>query len=280
VRSARVLVQVAVCSVAVAMSLPGRVASAADDPRFTVRCAMSHRAKDDPIVHPGDHGASHWHDFAGNTGTDATSTPVSLRRRGDTTCSNPADRSAYWVPSLTVGGYRTEPSSVKAYYEEAGRGDAIIVAMPVGLRMIAGNERTTTPQPLERVAWDCGAGDDATAPAAVPPSCPDGELELHVRFPDCWASEDLDADDHRSHVAYQAGDGSCPPTHPVAIPRLRLKVVYESEGGRGAKLSSGSPVTAHADFVNAWKPAEQRRLLRDCILAGQVCDVSESRGRR
>lgn len=276
----RLLAPVVACSAAVGALLPGSVSGAADDPRFTVRCEMSHRAKDDPIVHPGKHGASHAHDFVGNTGTDATSTPRTLRRRGDTTCSNAADRSAYWVPSLTVAGYRTSPDSVKAYYEEAGRTGTAIVAMPPGLRMIAGDARATAPQSLDVVAWDCGAGEDQTAPVAEPPSCPDGELLLHVRFPDCWDGESLDAADHRAHVAYHGADGRCPPTHPVAIPRLRLKVAYESEGGRGAKLSSGSPITAHADFLNAWKPAEHHRLLRDCIIAGQVCDAAESRGRR
>ncbi len=259
----------------------GGIAAAAPsvDPRFTVRCEMSHRAKDDPIARPRQHGASHAHDFVGNKKTDASSTPKSLRKAPSTTCSNPADSSAYWMPSLTVGGYRTSPSSVKAYYEEAGRPDTAIVAMPFGLRMIAGDSRATAPQALAVVGWDCGAGEDQTTLAAEPPSCPDGELLLHVRFPDCWNGEVLDASDHRSHVAYHSADGTCPPTHRMAIPRLRLKVSYQSEGGRGAKLSSGAPVTAHADFLNAWEPQEQHRLLRACLIAGQVCDAMDSRGR-
>jgi hypothetical protein len=41
---------------------------------FAVRCDFSHRASDDPIVHPGDPGAAHSHDFFGNRSTDAFST--------------------------------------------------------------------------------------------------------------------------------------------------------------------------------------------------------------
>lgn len=42
--------------------------------QFVVECGFSHVATDDPIVHPGQPGASHEHVFFGNTTTDAAST--------------------------------------------------------------------------------------------------------------------------------------------------------------------------------------------------------------
>ncbi|MEI6403953.1 MAG: hypothetical protein WCP59_17400, partial [Actinomycetota bacterium] len=42
--------------------------------QFVVECGFSHAGTDDPIVYPGQPGASHEHVFFGNTGTDAAST--------------------------------------------------------------------------------------------------------------------------------------------------------------------------------------------------------------
>src|SRR3954447_8651468 len=69
---------------------------------FHVDCKFSHRAPDDPIVFPRGPGASHSHDFFGNTSTNAFTTPTSLRThvsncvRTNSTDREP-DRSAYWV---------------------------------------------------------------------------------------------------------------------------------------------------------------------------------------
>src|SRR5262249_1068020 len=57
-----------------------------DMPDFVVECPFSHRLADDPIVDPGQPGASHLHDFFGNIGVDASSTYASLRSTG-TTCT-------------------------------------------------------------------------------------------------------------------------------------------------------------------------------------------------
>lgn len=68
----------ALCLIVVAsVATPAR----ADGPaigQFVVRCGYSHSLPDDPIVFPGQQGASHLHDFFGNTATDAFSTQASL----------------------------------------------------------------------------------------------------------------------------------------------------------------------------------------------------------
>jgi hypothetical protein len=67
-----------------------------------------------------------------------------------------------------------------------------------------------------------------------------------VAFPDCWDGEHLDSDDHVSHTARSA-EGTCPETHPVAVPQLLLAITYPVTGaGHDLSLASGSVLTGHA----------------------------------
>ena len=91
--------------------VPAGPAPAALTAIFAVVCTFSHRLPDDPIVHPRQPGTSHSHDFFGNTTTDASSTYASLRA-GSTTCHNPEDTAAYWVPTLLVGTAAVAPSGL------------------------------------------------------------------------------------------------------------------------------------------------------------------------
>ena len=104
------------------------------------------------------------------------------------------------------------------------------------------------------------------------PDCPAGSyLVLSVLFPDCWDGHNLDSADHRSHLA-DASAGTCPASHPVAVPQLRLVVQYpDGVGGADVTLSSGGPQTAHADFFNAWNAESQARLVQDCINRAKKC---------
>ena len=77
-------------------------------PQFVVKCAFSHTAPNDPIVHPGMTGMSHSHDFFGNRLTDADSTAASLLG-GPTTCNKQSDTAAYWAPTLFDHGQPVTP---------------------------------------------------------------------------------------------------------------------------------------------------------------------------
>jgi hypothetical protein len=240
-------------------------------PRFVTRCMFSHRAANDPIVFYGQPGASHLHDFFGNRTTNAFSTLKTLKR-GTTTCVNLKDLSGYWTPSLRVNGSLVNPNRMSAYYQSAGKDYTRIVAPPKGLKVVAGSAAATAPQGLKITSWDCA--DDNTIPASTtPPTCPLGTLALHVNFPDCWDGRNLDAPDHKSHLAYTGKGKVCPPTHPVLLPRLRVNVRYPTTGGPTTALASGGQYSGHADFFNAWKPGEIKRLVRKCINAGITCDV-------
>jgi hypothetical protein len=240
-------------------------------PRFVTRCMFSHRLADDPIVYYKRPGASHLHDFFGNRTTNAATTLKTLKK-GTTNCKNQKDLSGYWTPSVRVNGALVNPNRMSAYYQSAGKDHTKIKAQPKGLKVVAGSASATAPQGMKITSWDCA--DDNTIPASsTPPTCPLGTLALHVNFPDCWDGVRLDSADHKSHLAYTGKGKVCPPTHPVLLPRLRVNVRYPTTGGPTTELVSGGQFSGHADFFNAWKPAELKRLVRTCINAGLTCDA-------
>jgi hypothetical protein len=246
-------------------------ASAAPAPhngRFHVDCPYSHSAPDDPIVFPGEPGMSHQHDFFGATGTDAFSDAESLLA-GDTTCETRQDTAAYWAPSLFAGEQQLEPLASTAYYRAApGVDPEEVVPFPVGLMMIGGDATATEPQPLDHVGWACTV---EARPEALPPGrCRSGML-LQVVFPDCWDGEHLDSADHRSHVA-RSGDDGCPDSHPVALPQLEFHVRYPvPEVTADLRLASGSLLTGHADFFNAWQEDKLAAEVAGCIHEDAYC---------
>jgi Domain of unknown function (DUF1996) len=82
-------------------SAPAQAASPSG--QFVVRCRYSHTLADDPIVFPGQPGASHVHDFFGNVTTDAASTVESMLA-GETTCRAASDTAGYWAPAVYLNG--------------------------------------------------------------------------------------------------------------------------------------------------------------------------------
>jgi Domain of unknown function (DUF1996) len=238
--------------------------------QFVVECAWSHSSFDDPIVHPGHSGASHRHDFFGNTTTSAGSTYEQLLA-APTTCQQRLDTAAYWAPSLQAAdGPPVEPIAATAYYRVgAGVDPAAVKAYPPDLRMLGGGD--TTDGDAGGAGWSCRAG---SAREASPPRCAaTSGLRLSVVFPDCWDGENVDSLDHRSHVAY--GDaGGCPGRHPTPIPQLELVIDYGMVDPDGLTLSSGAVSTAHADFWNAWDQDKLETEVESCLRRQRVCGVS------
>ena len=240
-------------------------------PQFVVRCAFSHAATDDPIVFPGDPGASHRHDFFGNRTTDAFSTPDSLLGT-DTSCQQALDTAAYWSPTLFDHGVPVVPQGADVYYRPGPRIDPTSVRpYPHGLVMISGDAMAMEPQSTKFVGWACGSGGDPQVAAPVCP--PDAPLRLKVVFPDCWDGRSLDSADHHSHMAASV-DGRCPAGHPVPVPQLQLTVRYPIHGeGHELNLAPGSMLGGHADFVNSWDQAELESQVRLCLNRVLVCGV-------
>ncbi|HEY7072764.1 MAG TPA: DUF1996 domain-containing protein [Acidimicrobiales bacterium] len=244
-------------------------------PQFVTECGFSHAASDDPIVHPGHTGASHLHTFFGNTTTASGSTADSLSE-GATTCDQQLDRAAYWAPALMDHGTMVTPTKAVAYYRPGvGVDPATVEPYPFGLMMLGGDPHAEEPQSLDVMAWSCGTG---SVRAESPPDCPEGRpLRLAVSFPDCWDGERVDSPDHVAHMA-RSRDGACPDSHPVPVPQLLLAISYPvTGGGHELSMSSGSVLTAHADFFNAWDPDKLRTEVETCLDRGVICDVASTR---
>lgn len=237
--------------------LGGRFGPVGGMPTFRLVCGPSHLAMDDPIVYPGQPGKSHLHSFVGNVSTGASSTAATLLAAG-TTCDSRADLSAYWLPALIVGGEAVTPTVAHVYYRRVTASP--VTAFPAGFRMIAGDSHALAAQPLHVAAWSCGRA-SGIAPSATPLVCPDAaesRLRLRVTFPSCWDGTSLDAADHKAHVAYAVA-GICPTTHPVAVPELSIVYAYPTRGDATTVLASGGAFSAHADFMNAWRPGTLER---------------------
>jgi Domain of unknown function (DUF1996) len=237
---------------------------------FVENCRFSHTAADDPIVFPGQAGASHNHTFVGNRTTNASSTYASLRA-GATSCLRRADTAAYWVPTLYQGTTAVLPLGATIYYRRGTLSQ--VRTFPPNLRMIAGDAIATSPQDRRVTFWNCGVN-GGVEPSSTVPACPDARgsfVRLHIRFPNCWNGRTLDSADHKSHMAYAVRRGSCPSTHPISVPAIELIYRYPTRGGEGFSLASGGQLSAHGDFVNAWKPPELEKLVEGCLNALVHC---------
>ncbi len=243
--------------------------------QFVVTCRYSHSAPDDPIVHFGQPGRSHLHDFYGSTKVNATSTARSLIDT-PTTCNKTPDTAAYWQPALYDHGQAVVPTEINAYYRAApGVKPASVQTMPTGLSLITGDMTATTPQAGDATGWTCGT---ATAITDDVPECgPTALLHLVLTFPDCWDGTYLDSVDHHSHVRYSKG-GQCPSGFGVHIPQITMTIKFPISGpGHDLTLASGNVYSAHGDFYNGWDPAGLRREIDHCIHRDAVCDLASNR---
>lgn len=250
---------------------------------FGVPCAFSHSSHDDPIVFPGQLGASHRHDFVGNRSTDAHSTNDSLRDHL-TTCVRgferkehliPLNRTAYWIPSFIEAGEPVAPQNVEVRYQTGFR-ERNIVPFPPDFRMVAGDAKGGPSKGV--FSWRCIGDTLEPGTDTHPPTCAESRLVFTLSFQDCWDGANSDSADHRSHVAYSsrnaAGYDSCPDSHPVQIPTIRAEFGYPSDGGPDARLSSGDMSTSHGDFMNGWDPEHLAFLVEECLNADVYCGNS------
>jgi hypothetical protein len=241
---------------------------------FSIKCDLSHRAHDDPIVFPGDEGAAHFHDFFANRSTAFDSTQRSMTR-AETNCELSFDTSGYWTPALLdTNGDHVPVDKILVYYRSAS--DMKVRAFPGNLKIVAGGDTLDPPAPSRSqrsLSWACG---DTEPYTASPPDCSGtGEnVTAHIHFPDCWNGEARDSDDHRSHMRF--GTPECRRGW-IAVPRLRLHIEYAVSNAEGYILSSDMPgmddgQSLHADFWNTWRDqAALKFLVRHCVNSGRSC---------
>ena len=262
---------------------------ASADPRgvFVVRCAYSHSLPDDPILHPGEPGASHLHDFFGNTTTNAMST-IGEMRHGTTTCVFARDTAGYWFPAAYLGDTPVVPTFSKTYY--FGVAGSVVEPIPRGLQLVGGDAAATSGAQNVHVSWHCGAkGTDRTPKADHPYDCTryanrwsfvDG-LVGRVEFPSCWDGIGLGPTD----LAYPVR-GACPAGYGHRLPLVRMQVHFGildpcagaapcRPGGAGdnvtLRLASGPYYTLHADFWNTWRQVSLERLIERCLNEHVLC---------
>ena len=285
-RSAKVAVGIAV---AVAVLAGGAVAATSSSPRavaddfvshheFQVNCPVSHTGQNDPIVYPGQPGASHDHTFLGNTSTNAYSTTESLLE-GTTNCLVPADKSAYWFPTLQNGDQDVLPNFSQVIYYKSGIEDYTkVVPFPKGLRFVAGDMHATIDEfrsaPGQVEGFECG---NASKSYDIPAYCePGSQLNVRYQSPSCWDGVNLaPGTGHHGtgkNMAYPVA-GKCPAGYPVAVPMIEFKMAFPYSGDMTPlKFSSGRGFSWHYDFFNAWDPATLDALVTHCINGGLQCD--------
>jgi hypothetical protein len=254
---------------------------------FRNPCGYSHMAFDDPIVFPGQHGASHLHTFFGNTSTNAFSTTESLFAAGSSTCAGGiANLSAYWVPALidTVTNKALVPYENLVYYKNGYNQipNASVRAPPNGLRFIGGNLPTET-GPIDKnwVHHSFLCNGVYVDNAQSIPACPAGGfLQVSIGFPNCWDGVNYDSPNHRSHMAY-AGGGACPASHPIAIPSVAMNMKYHIEAGQDVtkwRLSSDmydkslpGGYSMHGDLWFNWQPDIADAWTNNCVRRSYDC---------
>jgi hypothetical protein len=241
--------------------------------QFRVSCPYSHSKTDDPIVFPGQPGASHLHDFFGNNSVDAFSDESSLRS-ATTTCSSSDDLSGYWEPEMYISGNPHSAPKMTIYYV----GNANTEPVPSGLQMVAGDAHSTGLQPTTILLWSCG---DGTPKRSTPYDCQSwlkvnkGGVTALVKFPTCWDGSGLT----RDHVAYTTRSGSCPAGFGHRIPQVRMFLktgILNPRNPAGQiriSFSSGPHYSLHGDFFSAWDQARMNALTRNCINVLKNCGM-------
>jgi len=258
---------------------------------------------DDPIVYPGDPGASHRHAFYGNKSTDATSTRRSLLHAG-TTCTDSKDKAATWAPTVLIkkhGSWHPLRSyRERTYYFRAIRKQvAPVTSIPANLRIIAGDPDAATRGGNPQLRWYCGEGSpERQFPYDCRPYTGAGEdgVRALIDLPFCWDGVHVDSPDHRSHLIYSdpadttphANPARCPASHPKYIPAISIRIHLPiqdpcagarpcgpNDGGKNVrlKLSSGPYWTMHVDFWNTWVQSRLERLTDKCVRASRDCHI-------
>jgi hypothetical protein len=255
---------------------------------------MSHTLGDDAIMMYGMPNQAMWHDFFGNTHTDAVSDYQSLRKQSETTCDNKADSSAYWAPSLRLpDGTVVQPAYQKTYYQASNVAQYPLNPFPAGLSLLAGDHHGT--QPNSRITFLCANGKGYSnkigevcglrkAKDAV-------QFNIGIQFPNCWDGIHLKPMHGMTNAAYDV-KGQCPSGFPVKIPTVNMNVAYVLHGITSldtakAQLSLdptmngdireerwGSLYTAHADFMNGWTEDAARFMTDMCMNDGMDCGTN------
>jgi hypothetical protein len=253
---------------------------------FRDDCGFAKFSFDDPIVYPGQPGASHLHMFFGNTAVTASSTGTSIQNSGSSTCAGGTlNRSAYWAPAMldNVTHQPVRPTGNNVYYKTGYNGikPSAVKAVPAGLMMVTGSSKNTT-RGANPVSYACISDNDVQPWQPSIPNCAVGyTLVMEVTFPQCWDGVHLDSSDHKSHMANPVG-GACPADHPVALPVISYNIHYKITTANAAShwqlssdmydVSSGKAgYSGHADYMYGWDTPTMATFTTRCLNTSTDC---------
>ncbi len=256
------------------------------DGQFRMACQYSHFAYDDPIVFPGQPGASHLHMFFGNTLANANSTAATLFDSGGGSCNGfELNRSAYWTPALLDGkGNAVVPEQIILYYKTKFPAEAR--PLPVGLKMISGSTGSSFTV-SDVLHWSCGGSGQAYNKSNHIPDCGGDIINAAIAFPECWDGRNLDSADHRSHLHFVDAALPCPPSHPVRLPQISILLYYPgqpsvagwhlSSDGQGGHGGGGPPGgSLHADWFGGWNDDALNLWIDGCITRARNCSYGQT----
>ncbi len=263
-------------------------------PQAHVVCGYHHTLGDDAIMMFGKANQAMWHDFFGNTHTDAVSTYQTLRAQPDTTCDNKADSSAYWVPSMKLpDGEIVKPAYQKTYYQSTNVAQYPLHPFPAGLELLAGDHHGTGPS--SAITFLCSNGKGYTKTTGeicgLRKAGDAVQFNIGIAFPNCWDGVNLKPT-HSHNNAIYADNGKCSADYPVKIPTVNMNIAWvlpqiSSLDTSKVELSMdpvmhgetreerwGSLYTAHADFMNGWTEDGAQFMTDLCMNQGLDCGTT------
>lgn len=217
---------------------------------FQADCAPGHWAPDDPIVYPGQAGASPDHTFMGAT-TNARSTTESLYA-SSTSCVTPQDKSAYWFPTMDNGDQVVTPPG-RRWFITSRLSTATPPSFPSPTACASWS--AAPPPPRTSSATHPGRWRAGSAVTARTTGIPDQlslrhTADVRMQSPGCWDGVHVDLADLKSQMPGPVGNSKvyghlvCLASRPGAVrihrvqdglPGLRRPV--EGAAGQRAKLS-------------------------------------------
>ena len=107
-------------------------------------------------------------------------------------------------------------------------------------------------------------------------------MQLDIHSPYCWDGKTLDWDKNNPNMAFPQGGyfGSCPASHPVVLPSLFYRIVWELDSSSTptsewylssdvdhdtGNFRAARGISAHADWFGGWHRDTLNQLTNDCM---------------
>jgi hypothetical protein len=147
---------------------------------------------------------------------------------------------------------------------DAGKRDAFVRPLDIPQSLWGPDEKTLTALAEKAIGFNClnygGSAEGSLTRYLLPNksfidlNCADG-LRLELMFPSCWNGVSLDADNHKSHVAYPdlVMEGICPADYETRILALFFETIWDTSVFRNISghflLSNGDQTGRNSHFL-------------------------------